>query len=150
MCVRSLVKSVFSYFLKHDGLSVIQVEVGSSFHQRGTERVKVLASDFMGSLRRVKVLLVQRPYCWKFHFFEISYKKKLTFSPYSNFLRCTCVYIYIQCLAKVFIPLHFFHVLCCCLMLTALNYYFFLHQSTLHTPYWQSKNRICKLITNKK
>ncbi len=23
--------------------------------------------------------------------FEISYKKKITFSPYSNFLRCTCI-----------------------------------------------------------
>ncbi len=31
-------------------------------------------------------------------------------------------YIYTQCLAKVLIPLHFFHILlCCCLMLTALN-----------------------------
>ncbi len=27
--------------------------------------------------------------------FEISYKKKLTFSQHSNSLRCTCVYIYI-------------------------------------------------------
>ncbi len=26
-----------------------------------------------------------------FSIFEISYKKKLTFSPYSNFLRCTCI-----------------------------------------------------------
>ncbi len=28
----------------------------------------------------------------KVSLFEISYKKKITFSPYCNFLRCTCIY----------------------------------------------------------
>ncbi len=31
----------------------------------------------------------------KVSLFEISYKKKVIFLPYSNFLRCTCMYIYI-------------------------------------------------------
>ncbi len=31
----------------------------------------------------------------KVSLFEISYKKKITFSRHSNLLRCTCIYIYI-------------------------------------------------------
>ncbi len=62
---------------------------------------------------------------------------------------CVCIYIYIyiyiymQCLAKVFIPHHLFPILLCfCLMLNHFKLLFFPHKSTLHTPYWQSKNRI--------
>ncbi len=42
--------------------------------------------------------------------------------------RCSCDIDDIQCLAKVFIPLHFFHILlCCCLMLNCFKLLFFPH-----------------------
>ncbi len=44
-----LQKEVFSCFLKDVIVSAVRVDVGSTFHQRGTERVKVLASGFLHS-----------------------------------------------------------------------------------------------------
>ncbi len=38
---------VFNCFLKVVMVSAVQVEAGSSFHQKGAERVKVLESDFV-------------------------------------------------------------------------------------------------------
>ncbi len=32
----------------------------------------------------------------KVSLFEISYKKKISFSPYCNFLRCTCIIYYVN------------------------------------------------------
>lgn len=40
-------KGVFNCFLKDVMVSVIQVDFSSAFHQRGTEKVKVLESDFL-------------------------------------------------------------------------------------------------------
>ncbi len=43
---------------------------------------------------------------------------------FSLLASCIYIYIYIQCLAKVFIPHHFFHVLLCwCLMLDCFSFY---------------------------
>ncbi len=41
----------------------------------------------------------------KVSLFEISYNKnvKLTFSPYSNFLRCTCMYVYMYICMYIYI-----------------------------------------------
>ncbi len=69
---------------------------------------------------------------------------------------CVCVYIYIYIYIYIHIhtvpcksihtpscfSLFFLSFFCCCLMLNCFKLLFFLHQSTLHTPYWQSKNRI--------
>ncbi len=38
----------------------------------------------------------------------------------------------LQCLANVFIPLSFHILLCCCLMLTALNYFFYISLHYIH------------------
>ncbi len=42
------------------------------------------------------------------------------------------IFLHLQCLGKVFIPLNFFHVLCCCLML---NCFKLLFSTSIYTPY---------------
>ncbi len=59
----------------------------------------------------------------------------------------------IQCLAKVFIPLHFFHVLLCCCLVNCFKLVFF--YISLHSIHHIDKaktelSQLCKLITNKK
>ncbi len=57
----------------------------------------------------------------KVSLFEITYKKKLTFSRYSNLLRCTCIYIYI----------YIYIYMCVCVCVCTYAWYVFL-------IYWMS------------
>ncbi len=57
-------------------------------------------------------------------------------------------YVYIQCLAKVFKPLHFFHVLCCSLMLNCFILLFFPHQSTLAYTIIAKQKQNCQNFVN--
>ncbi len=79
----------------------------------------------------------------------INEKKKLYIYIYIYI----CIHTYTQSLAKVFIPTHFFHVLCCCLMLNCFKLLFF--HISLHSIHHNGKAKklfynLCKFITNKK
>ncbi len=51
------------------------------------------------------------------------------------------VYMCVQCIAKVFIPLHFFHILLfCSLMLNCFNFFFHINLHSIH-HYDKAQNR---------
>lgn len=50
----SVRKDVFNCFLKVVMASAVQVDLSSSFHQRGAERVKVLESHFVPRCEGIK------------------------------------------------------------------------------------------------
>ncbi len=62
-CLSACGIGVFSTAFKDVIVSPVQEEIGSSFHQRGTERVKVLESDFLpccdGTQRRHSLSIIK-------------------------------------------------------------------------------------------